>query len=111
MGETRKITYKELIDAIEQNGYRRSNGHFIQFKEGTKEVYAACAVGQGLLNLGVKPEHVDQAANFLYGLSDIYTLNDSKKYDVKRIAKEAKQRDAYIDDSYSYFIPESYFEK
>lgn len=48
------ITYGQLFDAVEKNGYRQLFRHLIHVNT-AGEVDSACAVGQGLLNLGFTP--------------------------------------------------------
>lgn len=99
----RTFTSKDIIDAMERNGYRRANGAFVQFKGGKfeggiEDVYAACAVGQALLNLGVLPNRVPEAADYLPAqFHHVYTLNDDEKWALRRIVKEAKTWDIYTD--------------
>lgn len=105
----RTFTTKDLIDAMERNGYRKANGAFVQFKEGTHEIWAACAVGQALLNLGVSPTSVNDVATvYLHGMWGIYDLNDNQKWPIKRIAKEAKTWDLYTEPQ-EFSIPDEFF--
>lgn len=108
---TRKFTSRDIIDAMERNGYRKANGTFVQFKGDTNEVYAACAIGQALLNLGVNPEDVAEAAEHIPSvLHDVYQLNDQDKWSLKRIVREIKTWDLYT-EPVEVNIPDSLFIK
>lgn len=63
-----KPTDEEFIAAVEKNGYRKIRGRFIQLKN-DGSAGRACAVGQALLNLGVKPYDIQQG---------LYTLKLTK---------------------------------
>lgn len=97
---------RQFIDAMEKNGYRKANGTFVQYKEGTIEVYAACAVGQALLNLGVMPGYVLEAARKVpSAITDyVYGWNDDEKWPLKKIVKELKAWDIYQDEPIEFEI-------
>jgi len=107
---SRTFTTRDVIEAMERNGYRKANGAFVQFKENSQEVYAACAIGQALLNLGVKPENVEEAAAYLPGAltSSVYDLNDQQKWELKRIVREVKTWDVYTKPR-AFGIPDELF--
>jgi len=109
---------EEFLAALEKNGYRRANGVFIQIKKevqkkytrseldqlgsgymlpkDNEDVYAACALGQASINLGIPAQEI--ALKHIYK-SDIYALNDTSKYSIKRIAKELRKRVVYYSES------------
>lgn len=51
------VSDEDFIAALEKNGYRKANGKYITFKR-DGSIYAACAVGQALLNLGVESNDI-----------------------------------------------------
>jgi hypothetical protein len=111
----KKITPEDILDAMERNGYRKANGTFIQIKKEFKgeytegelrdlagglmlpkspdHVYAACAMGQAGLNLGVPPARLDlNHYETDVSSSTVFHMNDSKGLPVKTIAKKLKKR-------------------
>lgn len=93
----REITIREYIAAIRKNGYRKANGKMFTYKatknnEPPTEIYAACAMGQAQINLGIfNPRTLGQlsydstpAGEFL--TQRVVTLNDRFKLKLPQIA-------------------------
>lgn len=81
---TRRVTVRQIIAAIGNNGYPQSKGNlFTTEKDGTP---LACAMGQGALNLGLDENGVDKALGELGIRSKIVMANDSEGLSCERIA-------------------------
>lgn len=88
-GDIVYYTIRQLLEAIRLNGYRKANGSFITTrKRNRKEIYAACAIGQGALNLGITTGAFIQLLNRA-GIRQetIYTLNDVEKLSIRQVVK------------------------
>lgn len=103
-GETvakRKFNTRQFIDAMKKNGYRKSHGHWVQFMGSKPEngVYAACAGGQALLNLGVAPADVETAHYYLPAgfQGEFIGKNDNTKSSVTQIAEGLMSTSWYTD--------------
>jgi hypothetical protein len=100
--ETRSVTIREVVEAINAAGYPQGFYHAIEWSHPTEEyegtIVNACAIGQAALNLGVDPEflemylyEVKSRKNSTFSLREfIVELNDEKKFDLPRIAKEVE---------------------
>jgi hypothetical protein len=90
----RQLTVGDIIDAIEKNGYPQGFGHYVQKNEYTGAVESACALGQGMLNLGIGQRRI---TNALGGdiASRIISLNDSHHLPLKEIAKRIREQYAH----------------
>lgn len=84
---SKTFTVAELLDNIEKNGLNKITGNFFDYglEEGTsdlalvgKPVFGGCAVGQGVINLGVKePDTWDWENSEIDDLlEEIYESND-----------------------------------
>lgn len=95
--KTREFTYRQIIDAMERNGYRKASGSWVTFKDSDREkgeVYSACAMGQALLNLGVRPKDV-VAASYSIGIGLKHAVigqNDSQHLPIKQIAQNIREQ-------------------
>lgn len=110
------ITYGQLFDAIEKNGYEQAIRVLCDFdtlEDGVERVTKACAMGQGLLNLGIKPHNVDsyvgeivdgdnfrtpEGRRFNAVYQHIFGLNDDNKFKPRTIARNARKLFANILD-------------
>lgn len=95
----------EIIDAIEQNGYKQIRGNYIKFVEGVlgnergkENVLGACAIGQAALNLNVQWSSLEDALENIMIRQDmdlaatIIELNDSFGLSCQKIAKEIREK-------------------
>ena len=102
---------KDIIDAIEKNGYKKSKGNYIQMKDGSTPfaylpedltaVVSACAMGQAALNLGITPNEL------------IKTLYKEPEFQVKKYHTCATKMSSYLslpafimhlNDEHSYMV-------
>lgn len=104
---TKRVSLGEILDAIEQNGLPQAHGTFWRFakrEDGKKypigstnyvpmDVEAACAIGQGALNLGCDYNHlvtVLAQVRMSKGRrldTGIIRGNDTNKWSLQRIAR------------------------
>lgn len=72
---TVNCTLEEFIDAIDKDGFKQTTGSLFAIEHG---VFQACALGQGLLNVGVANEaEIREIAAKYYDIDDvIITLPD-----------------------------------
>lgn len=94
----------QVIDAIEQNGYKQIRGSYITWEDSLysprdkDHVVGACALGQAALNLGIGFTDIEGALNEVYlgsaGNLDEYIieLNDGAGLTCKQIAAEIRAR-------------------
>src|SRR5689334_6723929 len=107
-----KIKVKDILDAIDKNGYPWGQGHFYVPRTGK-----ACVLGQVGLNLGIFTDHptrhqrniLDDINQALYdiGHTSLIDYNDAKATsyeDVKRFAHEVF--DQYADRVIYVISPE-----
>jgi hypothetical protein len=101
-------TSEEIVRAIRKNGYRKANGAFIRIKSSAQnkysnaqlnnfasgydlpdeeDVYAACAMGQAALNLGIPPMDL----HFQYS-ERVFRLNDVSRLSLAEIADNLDER-------------------
>lgn len=102
--ETRSVTIEQVVGAIAAAGYPQGFYHAIEWSHPTEEyegtIVNACAIGQAALNLGVDPEFLDSQLwdvklrkNSQLSLREyIVDLNDEKKFDLARIAREIEAK-------------------
>lgn len=115
--ETRSVTIQEVVEAIDAAGYPQGFYHAIEWSHPTEEfegtIVNACAIGQAALNLGVDPEffemylyEVKARKNSTLSLRDfIVDLNDEKKFDLPKIAKEVEVKfKAKLKDQFTVVI-------
>lgn len=91
------VTVAEVINAIEQNGFRHVRGKWQVSKGGV--MVAGCAIGQGAANLGLNARALYAALN---GVIDknrydnigqtIVNLNDSSRLSIPEIVKNVRER-------------------
>ena len=89
MGDTKTVTFREIFDAMERNGFTQAHDDtWIEYKGDGITIKKACAMGQAVINLGVN------IVDFQYELvkfpeirMNIITLNDSYKKNCAMIAK------------------------
>lgn len=92
-----EITLRELIDAMEKNGWKKARGTFFRnakrhsinsdFVKRDQVVYA-CAIGQAALNLGVTPPMIGFSGDTL---GKIAKKNDTTGMTVPEIAQWARE--------------------
>lgn len=75
----KKLTVAQVVDAIEQNGYKQSFGQLYNYGEGS-----ACAIGQGALNLGVNANDLSRQLNLFSNISFRGKLVDLASYIIQR---------------------------
>jgi len=97
VAKQKKISYRQLIDAVEMDGLPKVTGTLFRSKPRGKDVHslissyrepqeligAACAIGQACINLGIR-----QPDGALVGY--IMGLNDNSKADLQTIANKAR---------------------
>lgn len=110
MGSLKEFTLGEFIDAVERDGLKQAIGTYFANDKGPlsnnprSAIGAACAVGQGAINLGVSPddwEYPDENHDRNYYGWDatkvqdvrayIYDLNDSEKMPIPEIAQRVRE--------------------
>lgn len=109
------FTLREILQAIEDNGLPQAMGAF--WKNNTSsydweteeefEVYAACAIGQGALNLGVDYNDLSIKLGSFQRVKrgsllnkSIMTRNDGSKWSVPRIGRHFKKIfEAFLDNT------------
>jgi hypothetical protein len=78
-----KLSAKEIVDAIEKNGYPKIQGQYISSYG--KEIEGACALGQAALNLAPKNWTLQRKSEFAsaihsrlakFGITSVVGLND-----------------------------------
>lgn len=69
--ETPTITYADLFNAIEKNGYEQDFNYYVNNDPFTRVIKSACALGQGFLNLKAQyPDFIPHdAENFFENLN------------------------------------------
>lgn len=85
-----EVTVREVIDAIEKNGYPQGFGRLIRFNENS-ELEGACAIGQAAINLGVDEMVLYRELSYLIHKkfsvkAMIVSLNDTERYPLPAIA-------------------------
>lgn len=70
-GTIKEFTLGDFFDAMEKNGYPKSNGLYIRRDNNTGEVIEACAFGQAALNMSVEPADLANALSVLTPLPSL----------------------------------------
>jgi len=98
------LTLADVINAIEKNGLKKVKGSYITYDyDGTPN--GGCAFGQATINLDIKETYDDGTAHYEpmtlshmikdAGVLDfpnrVYSMNDSTRWGLKRIAKELRE--------------------
>lgn len=93
---SRKITFKDLAEALKKNGFEQLYGQYIRFDFDSK-VIAGCAYGQAGVNLGVSPQELNNLVDeYCYNRQssefsiDIINLNDEKHVEVSEIGEKVE---------------------
>lgn len=80
-----RVTGKDILDAIEKNGFRHTRGEWFGDTDGYEAIEGApiskaCVMGQAALNLGVNWEELMNATNEEFGgfAADMINLNDNR---------------------------------
>lgn len=109
------ITVNQLLDAIEKNGYDQYFGDIFSDPtvynetEGRFEAYrgSACALGQGILNLGFYTLSADRLTGIVPKIWEaIMTKNDIEEKDIPTIVREI--REEFPDDLEATFTGKRY---
>lgn len=107
-GATKKVSVRQVIEAIRQNGLPQARGKFWADTDGNPihyiptgekvEIGSACALGQAALNLGIRWEELNTELSSVAPdlRSDIINQNDSFGYSLESIYQSAISR---YDDS------------
>ena len=99
--EYKEFTFGEFIDAIEENGLPQTFGSFFRNKlqDGLSLnprgiIWSACAVGQGDINLGIRPDGWlgDWDGDVQFVREQIYELNDIQRLSLPEIAQKVRDR-------------------
>lgn len=113
----KRITFKEVLDAIRQNGLPKEKGEFFRFEETKdssgnvteKHAVAACALGQAAINLGVYAPDLYDSLNITGGEEDYVTfgeniaaMNDATDSTFEEIADFFEQEKEYLD--YVFYV-------
>lgn len=103
MNDKKTFTVGDFIDAMERNGYPQArDGNWIVMTKDETKVRRACAMGQGLLNMGLDQmdfQHVFREVTYREGYyirqnftSFVMYLNDTEKLSIKKIAERAREK-------------------
>lgn len=105
-----KFTKEQVVEAINLGGYPQSTGALLRDDE-KGNIDSACALGMGMLNLGVSPTSFWKTLKSLddnISLGELVDANDLQKKSYKQIARLAKKlwKDSLSEevgfDSYSF---------
>lgn len=94
----KEITLGQLIDSMEKNGFKQAYGTLMAPKHAgeeitrKKDVGAACALGQGMLNLNIKTlVYKGSIFNFRKLVDYVANLNDNEKLTPAEIARNIRE--------------------
>ncbi len=78
----KRVTIRQIIDAIRTNGYEQARGKLVRRSlywngKGPQPFEAACAMGQAAINLGVDAEELDER---LFGIKIDYQTQTLREY-------------------------------
>lgn len=98
---SKTITLGEFIDAMELNGYPQARGNWVTLTKGGTKVIRACALGQGIINLGLDRQSFEDQFRQIKFAEGFYAqsftayvmmLNDVRKYSIKTIVRMAREQ-------------------
>lgn len=102
------VTFKEIIDALERNGYTQAFENFFKWETPDEvknirppKIKSACAVGQAAINLDLNATSLYHALNDqwddilgpkIFWGDRITTLNDEQRLSIKEIAVQIREQ-------------------
>lgn len=120
MKKKKVFTVGQFLDAVEKNNYKKARGALLKYtqkayfareesfrnryyprelvlasnRKKDAEVFSACAIGQGALNLDIEPQQLDNAlATAVPKIRrDIVSLNDNTGMSVSEIGRKMKEK-------------------